>query len=443
MEEQYVADRARLWKLKKENPELTQWELAERVERSLGWVKKWSGRFDRVSPDEDPTVLLSHSRARKNPPPLIGKEVVERILEIRDHPPDNLKRVPGPLTIIYYLHKDEGLKARGLRLPRSTRTVWKILDQNGRIWRPPPVEHVPVERPEPMTRWAIDFKDVSTVPPDPEGKKLHVVETLNIVDEGTSILVDAQVRDDFNAETAIIALASSFLVNGLPQSIRLDRDPRFVGSWSGADFPSPMVRFLLCLGVDVKICPPRRPDLNPFVERYHRSYDEECLRIYRPGTLEQTEEVTMDYRWHYNTERPNQAITCGNQPPYSAFPELPVLPSIPDVIDPDRWLDAVHGMSFVRKIRSHGTVSIDRQSYYVKQQLKGCYVRLNVDAHHRQFKVYQKNILLKRIPIKNLLDDPVMPFSDYLPIICQQARSWYSRQMSRRHSRRRVERATM
>ena len=120
-----------------------------------------------------------------------------------DHPPHNLQRTPGPTAIIYYLQIDEELQETGLHLPTSTSTIWRILDQHDRIHRPPPRQHEPLERPEPMTSWALDFKDVSTVPPDPEGKQMHVVEALNVVDEGTSILLDALVRDDFNGETAI------------------------------------------------------------------------------------------------------------------------------------------------------------------------------------------------------------------------------------------------
>ena len=120
-----------------------------------------------------------------------------------DHPPHNLQRTPGPTAIIYYLQIDEELQETGLHLPTSTSTIWRILDQHDRIHRPPPRQHEPLERPEPMTSWALDFKDVSTVPPDPEGKQMHVVEALNVVDEGTSILLDALVRDDFNSETAI------------------------------------------------------------------------------------------------------------------------------------------------------------------------------------------------------------------------------------------------
>jgi hypothetical protein len=42
-----------------------------------------------------------------------------------------------------------------------------------------------------MAVWQLDFKDVSTVPADPEGKRAHVVEVLNTVDTGTSMLLNA------------------------------------------------------------------------------------------------------------------------------------------------------------------------------------------------------------------------------------------------------------
>ena len=93
---------------------------------------------------------------------------------------------PGPLAIIYYLHKDEALKAQGHRLPTSTRTIWEILDRNQRIYRRRPREREPEERPAPGDEWGIDFKDVSSVPAEPGGKKQHVVEIFNIV-QGTSI----------------------------------------------------------------------------------------------------------------------------------------------------------------------------------------------------------------------------------------------------------------
>ena len=61
-----------------------------------------------------------------------------------------------------------------------------------------------------MQHWQLDFKDASSVPADPHGKKQHVVETLNIIDKGTSVLVAHHVRTDFTAETALAAVAETF-----------------------------------------------------------------------------------------------------------------------------------------------------------------------------------------------------------------------------------------
>jgi hypothetical protein len=122
-----------------------------------------------------------------------------------------------------------------------------------------------MERPEPLSSWQIDFKDVNTVQPSPGGKQQHVVETLNIVDMGTSLLVDAHVRPDFTAQTALESLAQTLLTSGRPNQITLDRDPRWVGSPEGSDFPSALLRFAACLGIDVQVCDPHHPQQNDLV----------------------------------------------------------------------------------------------------------------------------------------------------------------------------------
>jgi hypothetical protein len=84
----------------------------------------------------------------------------------------------------------------------SCKTIYRVRKCHDRIVSPHKHVQQPMERPAPMTCWQIDFKDVSSIPADPEGKRQHVVETLNIIDTGTSVLLDAHVRSDFTAETA-------------------------------------------------------------------------------------------------------------------------------------------------------------------------------------------------------------------------------------------------
>ena len=213
-----------------------------------------------------------------------------------------------------------------------------------------------------MASWQLDFKDATTVTPLPDGKKQHTVEVLNTIDVGTSILVDAQARADFTAETALVAVAQLLEANGLPEHISIDRDPRWVGSQQGRDFPAPLIRFLLCLGVQVTVCPARRPDKNGYVERYHRTYNQECLQVYRPVDLEQVQVVTAQFRQHYNHERPHQGRACANQPPMLAFPQLPARPRVPVLVDPDRWLHAVDGIRLIRRLGRDGIVRVDEGS---------------------------------------------------------------------------------
>jgi len=420
MEAQWQADRSMLRRLMHTQPRWTQRDYADAIGRSMAWVKKWTKRL-RAVPTDDLAVLRSQSRARKQPPPRLSQIVIDRLLDIRSAPPAPINRIPGPKTIRYYLEQDPDLRAQGLRLPRSTRTIWQILRQYGRI-RDHHRDHVPVPRPAPLAVWQWDFKDVSSVPANPDGKRQHVVEVLDTVDMGTSILLHAEVRPDFTAETALRAAAALVQQIGLPKAITIDRDPRFVGSALMRDFPAPFVRFWLCLGVAVTICPPRRPDLNAFVERYHRSFEYECLRIYRPHDLDTATTVTAAYQRFYNDERPHQGLSCRNLPPRVAFPTLPTLPSVPRTVDADQWLHAYDGHSFVRKVAANGQVLVDEVPYYIKIALRRQHVALRVDAAAGQFVVEADGREVQRVAIKGI-GVGRLPFGTFVEHLCAEART--------------------
>ncbi len=257
---------------------------------------------------------------------------------------------------------------------------------------------------------------------EPGGKQQHVVEILNIVDHGSSAVVDGIPRADYTADTALRTLAGVLQEQGCPERIRMNWDTRWVGSWKAIDFPSPTRCFLMCLGITPVICPPQRPEKNPFVERYNKNAKYECISVECPGDLPETIEVYAAYRQHYNHERPNQAITCGNQPPYIAFPDPPQLPKVPGRIHPDRWLSQIHGDRYVRKVDRGGRIQIGKHRYYVKKDLRGRRVVVQVDAIHQEFIVTLDQKPTKRLPIKGLHEQD-MAFIDYLERMCQEALS--------------------
>ncbi len=367
-----IAKRATLRWLAQQHSEWTHQDLADALGMSGSWVSKWLQRLRRADPDD---VMVLHSRTppRHTPPVSIASQpvVVQRILEIRVAPPENLQRVPGPEAILYYIHRDPALQGAGMRLPRSQTTIWKILRQAGCIEKDRRRRPKPLELRERGEEVQFDLKDASSVPADPEGKRQHVVEIANFVDAGTSIWLHRQVGAQFDAETLFEVVTQFLCQHGLPRMLTFDNDPRLVGSPSGRDFPSALVRFLWCVGVTPNVIPPHRPDLNAYVERFHRSLGQECLQVHLPRTHEQVQEATEAFLTHYNGERPNQARSCGNQPPRVACEQFPTLPAVPRTADPDRWLMQVNKQAFARTIRAGGDVTINRQDYYVSRRLAG------------------------------------------------------------------------
>jgi hypothetical protein len=434
MEEQWMVDRAHLRRLMQQHPDWPNQHYADAVGRSKSWVKKWKKRLHGTDVD-DLSVLHSHSRARKTPPQPYHPDVIARILHLRDQPPPEVPRKLGPVTILYFLHQDNELAAKGHRLPRSNSTVWKILDAYQRILRPQKPASLPFERPAPMDTWEIDFTDVADAEAQHSHKQAHQVEAFAVVDRGTSILVDLQVHDAYQATSALIAMASTLIRQGLPKRVVFDRDPRLIGSWTAADFPSAFMRFLLCLGIAVEVCPPQRPDLKPFVERYFRTLNRECVQIKHPENVQQASTVFEEHHYTYNHLRPNQSEACGNVPPYTAFPQLPSLPHIPPTVDPDRWLLNYHGYLYKRRVDHSGQIQIDKSRYYLKRELAGRYVVCKLDAHRRLLEVLGDGKLIKTLPIKGLYDEP-MDFGNYLELMLKEAEA--EQQRLTRHQQFRV-----
>jgi hypothetical protein len=140
--------------------------------------------------------------------------------------------------------------------------------------------------------------------------------------------------------------------------------------------------------------------------------------------------MNLDFRQHYNYERPNQALTCGNQPPRLAFAALPDLPSLPERVNPDRWVEAIDEQVFKRRVAANGTVKLDKHGYYIRRDLKGRTVLLQIDAPQRQLHVLLGDKPLKTIPLKGL-HHQLLSFEQYLTLIRTEAISEWRRYLQR------------
>jgi len=99
MEAVYYAARANLRRLMILHPTWTRGQLAQATGMSKSWVDKWKRRLLRA-PLNDKQVLRGLSRAPHHPSPKLDSQVIDRLLEIRDDPPEGLGRTQGPKAIL-------------------------------------------------------------------------------------------------------------------------------------------------------------------------------------------------------------------------------------------------------------------------------------------------------------------------------------------------------
>jgi hypothetical protein len=158
MEEEWMRDRAFLRDLLRQHPQASPQELARMTARSVSWVKKWCKRLTEGDPYA-PSLLCSRSRAHHAPYFRWDVRVIQRIVEMRLSPPENLKRVPGPRALLYYLPRDPQLQAAHVPLPRSSRTIWKILRTTGCLVRRSKEPPHPNEPRKPLEEIQMDFHE--------------------------------------------------------------------------------------------------------------------------------------------------------------------------------------------------------------------------------------------------------------------------------------------
>ena len=254
-----IFDRMFLHRLIAKHQDWSNARLAREIGRSEAWVRKW--RFRVLNPYVNNfEKYLSKSRAPKIRHGEVDTYIEDVICDLREELTEHYGRPAGPVTIIQALEERADLLDEGYHLPTSTKTVAKILKKRGYVATKRKRFRIPVILPPPNEEWEIDFGLLKLG----DGTWF---EFFVVIDRGTSRVIYLEGCERYNAETALEAIARLFLIHGCPKRIRMDRDTRFVGAWTSDSYPSALLRFIRNLDIEPIICPPRRPDLKPFVER--------------------------------------------------------------------------------------------------------------------------------------------------------------------------------
>lgn len=412
-ESQWIYNRMSLHHLLETHPDWSAQQVAAEMKKSERWVRKWRRRFKMVT-EPHFSMYQSQSRAPKTRQRETPREVKEVIGELRERLSEKYHRKASASLIGEYLHQNKGLKEAGYFVPKSSRTINKILREMGYIVAKRKREHLPLALCAPMEEWEMDFCEIRLE----DGR----FEFFLVVDRGTSRVLYIEGCEGYNAVSALMAVLRLFLLCGLPKRLRFDRDPRFVGSWTRDSYPSPLVRFLRVLGLEEVICPPRRPDKKPYVERCVRTFKEEWLGRFSLNTMADVYEVLEAFPHYHNAERRHFGRACQGRTPDKAFPNLPQLPQLPETVDPNSWMQVDHGRTFRRRVTSNGTIQVDKHLYYVDNKLRKQPVLLHLDAQKQCLWLTHEGKSVKQLALKGVYDAQI-DLQEYILILQDEARS--------------------
>lgn len=409
-----IYDRMTLHRLMEKHPDWSIRQYADAVGKSVKWAWGWVKRI-RSATDRHFRIYLDASRAPKNRKEETPPEVKKVIGELREDLSEKFNRNAGGKTILYFLRQRQDLKDMGYFVPTSARTISNILKELDYIPKRKKRHRTPLVLPAPNEEWEMDFGEIRFK----DGTQL---EFFLVVDRGTSRVIYLEGTEGYNAETSLEAVTRLLLTQGLPQRLRFDRDSRFVASWTSDSYPSALVRFLWVLGVEPVVCPPRRPDLKPFVESCVHTVKHEFLNKHAPATYADALELLDGFKFYHNADRPHQGQACNNMTPDEVFSELPALPYPAEQVTPDAWLKPYHGRVYRRRVSSDGMIQVDKYRYYVGRNFAGLRVLVHLDATNKSFHITHGDQILRVHDIKGLHQETI-DLQTYLLMMQQEARS--------------------
>jgi putative transposase len=156
----------------------------------------------------------------------------------------------------------------------------------------------------PNETWSMDFVHDSCI----TGTKIKV---LTVVDDFTRSCPGLLTQSSIPGRGVTNFLDQRAVIQGYPQSIRVDNGPEFTGKhfqqWAEQH------------GIYIDYIEPGKPMDNGFIESFNGKFRDECLNEHWFANLKHAQEIIENWRIEYNEVRPHSSL--GNKTPYEFVKE--------------------------------------------------------------------------------------------------------------------------
>ena len=278
------------------------------------------------------------------------------------------EEVWGPRKIARRM-RDKGMT--GIPAPS---TIMAILRRHG--VRPEPVPRrssegwQPRERPNEL--WQVDFKGHVAMQ---DGTRTH---PLMAVDDHARYCVVARSCADERGVTVQGCLRDAFRAYGLPEQMLMDNGP----PWGNdrVNVYTPLVVWLIRLGIKVIHGRPRHPQTQGKVERLNLTLKTEVLKRQDLRDHAHAQECFDAWRVRYNTIRPHDALDLDT--PASRYVCSPR--SFPELLPAIEYMTG----DAVRRVQQGGRISYSGREYRVPQCFRGYPVAIRLTENDGEAAVY-------------------------------------------------------
>lgn len=333
--------------------------------RRFGISRKTGYKWVQRGRDGEAAELRDRSRRPRHSPGKTAGSIEARIVRLR-------RRFPawGPRKLRRLLVGQIGQEA----VP-AVSTVAAILQRQGLIDPQQSAQHaayVRFEHAAPNDLWQMDFLGHFAT----ATQRCH---TLTALDDHSRFNLVLSACADQNTATVRERLIGAFRLYGLPLRISVDNGPPWGNSTERHDL-TPLVVWLMRLGVSVSHSRPFHPQTQGKDERFHRTLRAEVLNGRHFADLPEVQHSLDRWRPIYNGVRPHQALNlqvprqryrCSPRP----YPErLPPLEYGPE--------------DQVRKVQDLGWMNFAGHPYKLPRALKGQPVALRATPCDGIYEVY-------------------------------------------------------